>query len=80
MIYRYHSRIVDFDIEGSALSNTLANERRACVIRTIQYVTPAKYRLAILSLLCVLSGLTADAVNTVTTRWCVPATGSTAST
>jgi chitinase len=68
VINRYHSRIVDFDIEGSALSNTLANERRARAIRTIQDATPAKDRLRVwLTLPVSPNGLTADAVNTVTT-------------
>ena len=36
VIKRYHSRTVDFDVEGSALSNTQANERRAPSIATLQ--------------------------------------------
>jgi chitinase len=68
VINRYHSRIVDFDIEGSALSNTLANERRARAIRTIQDATAPKDRLRVwLTLPVSPGGLTADAVNTVTT-------------
>jgi chitinase len=68
VINRYHSRIVDFDIEGSALSNTLANERRARAIRTIQDATAPKDRLRVwLTLPVSPQGLTADAVDTVTT-------------
>jgi chitinase len=64
VISRYSSRIVDFDIEGAALSDQLANERRARAIRTIQDAADADHRLRVwLTLPVTPKGLTADGVN-----------------
>lgn len=68
VIKRYHSRTVDFDVEGSALSNTQANERRAASIATLQDQSGAGHRLHVwLTLPVSPSGLSAAATGLVAT-------------
>jgi chitinase len=69
VVQRYSSRIIDFDIEGAALSNVQANERRARAIRTLQgAATSPSTRLRVwLTLPVTPAGLTADGVNVVST-------------
>jgi chitinase len=68
VVSRYHSRTVDFDIEGAALSNTRANQRRAVAIATLQTQSSPGRRLRVwLTLPVDPAGLSAAATSAIST-------------
>lgn len=42
VVQRYHTSVVDFDIEGTAVTDTASNQRRAAAIRTLQQQVASK--------------------------------------